>query len=62
MSTFSEEAKRMVLVLPDWKERMVAAMRALPLPGVRCSMSEDDPHVAVVLDALTAVAEFGCDD
>ena len=27
----------MVLVLPDWKERIVAAIRALPLPGVRWS-------------------------
>jgi len=43
MSTFSEEAKRMVFLFPELKERMVAAMRALPLPGVRCSMPRTTP-------------------
>ena len=43
MSTFSEEAKRIVFLLPELNERMVAAMSALPFPGVRCSMPSTTP-------------------
>lgn len=34
----------MVLVLPVLKDRIVAAMRALPFPGVRCSRPRTIPR------------------